>query len=188
MGSILASGEPQLPERLYVVPQWYACYTRSRAEKRVEGQLRERGVESYLPTVVRERQWKDRKKKVEWPLFPGYVFGRFTLRDVHTVLTTPGVSTIVRTNGVPSPVAEEELDNIRKLARVVAELGELPPPVRPLLDKGEPVVVTAGPFKGIFGVVNELRGRHRVLVGLTSIGQGLEIEVNEEWVEGLPRD
>ncbi len=188
MGSVFDSGEARLPDRLYVVPKWYACYTRSRHEKRVEEQLRERGIESYLPTAVRERQWKDRKKKVDWPLFPGYVFGRFTLRDVHTVLTTPGVSTIVRTNGVPSPVAEEELENIRKLEQVVAELGGLPPPVRPLLDEGDRVVVTAGPFEGIFGVVNELRGRRRVLVGLTSIGQGLEIEVTEQWLERLPRN
>lgn len=187
MPSNLASEGGGLPERLYVVPQWYACFTRSRAEKRVEELLRERGLDSYLPRVVREQQWKDRKKKVEWPLFPGYVFGRFTLADVHTVLTTPGVSTIVRQGGVPSAIPDEELENVRKVARVLAELGELPP-VRPLLDEGDRVMVVDGPFKGIVGVVSEVRGRGRILVGLTSIGQGLEIEVGERVLERLPRE
>lgn len=178
------SGEPLPAAHLYEEARWYACYTRARHEKRVERVLRDRGIDSYLPTVARESQWKDRRKTVDWPLFPGYVFGRFTLRDVHTVLTTPGIATIVRSNGYPTPIPDDELENVRRVARVIGELGELPP-VRPMLAKGQPVVISDGPFKGIFGFVAQLRNRGRVLVGLASIGQGLEIEVNEAFVKPL---
>jgi transcriptional antiterminator NusG len=60
---------------------WYAVWTRSRAEKAVHDQLAAKGVEAFLPTVPRWSRWKDRRKKVDWPLFPGYCFARFDARD-----------------------------------------------------------------------------------------------------------
>lgn len=118
----------RVPAELYEESRWYACYTRARHEKRVEHVLRERGIESYLPVVSRIQQWKDRKRRVEFPLFPSYVFGRFTLREMHAVLTTPGVSTIVRINGYPTPIPDRELDNIRRFAMAVADSGCEPEP------------------------------------------------------------
>lgn len=95
--------ERSAPECLYVEPRWYACYTRARSEKQVARLLSERRIESYLPLLPRLSQWTDRRKLVEFPMFPNYVFVRFTLRDMHAVLMTPGVSTIVRVNGYPAP-------------------------------------------------------------------------------------
>src|SRR5687767_7395244 len=104
MGDLLfnAAIPPGWPQEALVEPRWYACYTRARHEKRVEDLLRKRGFESFLPVLDRVSQWKDRKKLIAWPLFPSYVFGKFTLSDVHTVLVTPGVSTIVKANGIPT--------------------------------------------------------------------------------------
>src|SRR4051812_38379826 len=114
LAKILTDTERTPPEELYLVPHWYACYTRSRHEKQVEQQLQQRGLESYLPVIPLMRQWKDRKKRVQFPLFPSYVFGRFTLKELHTVLTTPGVSTIVRANGYPTPIPERDIANVQK--------------------------------------------------------------------------
>lgn len=157
--------------------RWYACYTRSRHEKQVDRLLRRRGIESYLPVVPRLRQWKDRKKLVEWPLFPSYVFGCFALNELHEVLSTPGVATVVRSNGQPVPIAAEDVENVRRFAAALAaEDTELD--VRPFLAEGQWVEVTAGGFQGVRGVVIERRNRRRVLVGLEAIGQGLEIDVD----------
>jgi transcription antitermination factor NusG len=164
------------PAELYVEPRWYACYTRARAEKRVEQLLAGRGVESYLPVAPLERQWKDRRKVVEFPLFRGYVFGRFTLRDVHAVLMTPGVATIVRVAGYPTPIPDEEIANIRLFAERIASCGLQPEPV-PFLEAGQWVRVLDGPLEGVVGIVLERRGRRRVLVGLKAIGQGLEVDI-----------
>src|SRR5687767_9382750 len=152
----------------YISARWYACYTRARAEKQVAKALQERGMESYLPLIPRQRQWKDRKKVVPFPLFPSYVFARFALRDVHAVLTTPGVSTIVRTQGQPAPVAEDELENVRRFAEGLAATG-IEPESRPLIEEGQRIRVTEGPFEGVEGIVIENRGRKRVLVGITAI-------------------
>lgn len=177
------SGSAAAPAILYEEPHWYACYTRARHEKRVDEQLERRGFETYLPLVTQERQWSDRRKRVEFPMFPGYVFGRFKLEQLHDVLTVPGVATVIRHNGVPSPIQDEELENVRRFVAALAETGQVPEP-RPL-EPGQPVRVTCGPFAGVRGVIVERRGRRRVLVGLETIGQGMEIDIDGESLEPL---
>ena len=73
------------------VPRWYAIYTRSRNEKKVSMQLEERGLEHFLPLVPQLRYWKDRKKIVNMPIFPGYVFVNIKLSEKIRVLRTNGV-------------------------------------------------------------------------------------------------
>lgn len=180
------NGWDQHAPELHAEPRWYACYTRARHEKRVDALLRERGIETFLPLVQRERQWADRKKLVEFPLFPSYLFGRFTLRGVHQVLTTPGVSTIVRTGGRPTPIPDEELDNVRLFAEALSLSGIDPEP-RPYVEEGQQVRIKSGPFEGVTGVVVERRGRKRVLVGLEAIGQGLEIDIDRAALQPIGR-
>jgi transcription antitermination factor NusG len=164
------------PELLYDAPHWYACYTRSRHEKAVEALLLRQQIESYLPTTVRESQWQDRRKLVRFPLFPGYVFGRFTLRQLSQVLSTRGVATVVSARGYPSPIPDAEIESVRRVSLAVASgAAELHPAA--LMQKGNWVRVCAGPFVGVEGVVVERRGRRRVLVGISAIGQGVEVDI-----------
>ncbi|MBV9109973.1 MAG: hypothetical protein JO306_11245 [Gemmatimonadetes bacterium] len=124
-------------------PHWYACYTRSRQEKIVDELLRQHKIESFLPVIVRESLWKDRKKQVSFPLFPGYVFARFTLDHLSQVLATHGVVAVVSARGYhvfasgpptkgrvlprdPSPPARAGEDGVRHQPR------------RPLLPRGRP--------------------------------------------------
>jgi transcriptional antiterminator RfaH len=184
MANIFDAGASHgVPPELYQAPRWYACYTRARHEKRVDEHLSRRGVETYLPLLAQERRWSDRMKVVEVPLFPGYVFGRFTLDQIHQVLTVPGVATVIRQNGFPSAIADEELENVRRFVAALAETGQVPEPRR--LEPGQAVRVMRGPFAGVEGVVVERRGRRRVLVGLSTIGQGMEIDIDGESLEPL---
>ena len=90
-----------MPPELYERVHWYACRTRARAERKVEERIAASGVEAFLPLVVRERAWADRTKRVASPLFPGFVFAGFPLSRLHPVLQTPGVTTVLRPNGLP---------------------------------------------------------------------------------------
>jgi transcription antitermination factor NusG len=164
--------------------RWYACYTRARAEKRVEQLLRERGFETFLPLVRRLSQWKDRRKRVDWPMFPSYVFSRFTLAESYRVLSVPGLAALVKVNGRPVPIAEEELDNVRRFARALQD-GDAPPEPVPYLEEGEWVEVVGGAFAGVRGVVVERRGRRRVMVGLKTIGQGLEVDIDTRLLKAI---
>ena len=47
---------------------WYAIWTRSRHEQVVREQLERKQIEAFLPTVTRWSRWKDRKKRIDWPV------------------------------------------------------------------------------------------------------------------------
>ncbi len=88
-------------------PRWFAVWTRSRHERAVFDQLTERGIEAFLPTTPRWSRWKDRTKKIDWPLFPGYCFARFAPASRLPVLKCAGVVSIVSFNGELAPVPDE---------------------------------------------------------------------------------
>ncbi len=165
--------------------QWYACYTRGRHERRVGRLLSERGFEVFLPMVPRIRQWHDRKKVVEFPLFPSYVFARCARTDLAHALATPGLVQIVKFNGRPVAIPDAEIENIRKLSAV------LPPSedeveLAPLVSEGQHVEIVSGPMSSVRGVVAERRGGRRILVvGVTAINQGVRVEVDRTAVRPL---
>src|SRR5438876_694608 len=92
---------------------WYAIYTRAHHEKRVSEQLCERSIEHFLPLYRSVRRWKDRRKELQLPLFPGYVFVKFALRERLRVLQIPSVVRLVSFGGDPAPLREEEIMGLR---------------------------------------------------------------------------
>ena len=124
--------------------QWFAIWTRSRHEQVVREQLAKKQVEVFLPTMTRWSRWKDRKKKIDWPLFPGYCFARFDPEDTLPVLKCTGVVNIVSFEGKPAPIPEVEIESIRTL--VGSELQFDP---CPMIHEGQMVEVIHGPLKGV---------------------------------------
>ena len=165
------------PDELYEVARWYACRTRARAEKQVDRLLAGAGIECYLPLIEQERQWADRKKRVAFPLFPGYTFARFDLSGIHDILKTPGVVTVIRNDGYPAPLRDDELESVRLLTKAANETGVVPSPVEDY-EPGDDVIVISGPFEGMVGVLLGARGRGRVAVKLSAIGQAMAVELN----------
>ncbi len=167
-------------------PRWFACRTRPRAEKRVEHLLAERGIEVYLPRIARERQWADRRRVVQFPLFPDYVFGRFATEQIHRVLTTPGVAMVVYHSGRPAPIRDAEIENLRLLARGLDALRQEPVP-HPFRER-DWVRVTDGPFLGLKGVVTQFRGRRHVVAGVRTLGQGIVLFIESGLLESITPD
>jgi transcription antitermination factor NusG len=170
----VSTPEQAFRAEFYVERRWYACRTHARAEKKVDELLGRAGFETYLPLITRERQWADRKKKVAFPLFPGYTFAKFDLSRYHQILSTPGLATVVRANGHPSPVHPEELDCVRLFVTGVERTGVEPEPVD-FLESGDPVRVIGGPFAGMSGVLLHRRGSIQVAIRLTSIRRAFSI-------------
>lgn len=154
-------------------PLWYAIWTRSRHEKMVRDQLAKKSVEVFLPTIGKWSRWKDRKKKIEWPLFPGYCFARFDATNRLPVLTCDGVVQIVGVEGVPSPIPEVEVDSIRQL--VESELSYDP---CPLVKEGQMVKVVSGPLRGVVGRLQRKGAHARLVLSVDLIGQAVSVEVD----------
>lgn len=154
-------------------PCWYAIRTRSRHEKKVAAQLAGRGVEPFLPLAKRWSRWKDRRKWIEVPLFPGYCFGRFPLGARLLVLKAVGVVSLVGRRGVPEPVPDEEIEAVR---RVVA--GPIPYDPCPDLVEGRPVEVIRGPLMGVRGLLVRKEPRARLVIVVNAIRQGASLEID----------
>jgi transcription antitermination factor NusG len=161
--------------------EWYACRTRARAEKKVDRLLTGAGVTSYVPLVERTRQWSDRSKRVTFPLFPGYVFARFSLSSLSEIVRTPNLIEVVRTNGSPTPVRETEIESIRALILGAHRIGE-EPSAHDYLVRGQEVRVTEGPFAGLRGILTEVRGKSRIVVRLEAIRQAVSVEMASRFV------
>ena len=165
-------------------PRWYACYTRARHEKQVAARLKQRSIECFCPLLSLRRQWHDRVKVVEMPLFPSYVFVHCPLSEMSGVLGTPGAVTVVTSGGEAVPIPAEEIENVRRFVAALRASGGSVEPV-PLVEQGTRVRIVSGPFIGVEGMVIQHRGRDRVLVGLEAIAQSWEIEVPATCMEPI---
>jgi transcription antitermination factor NusG len=152
---------------------WYALRTRSRHEKRVQEQLEALGIQPFLPLVDRIRQWKDRRKRVAFPLFPGYCFARFPLSLRVQVLKTHGVVQILGNQEGPVPVPDAEIEAVRRLVE-----STLPYDPHPYLTEGMRVEVIRGPLKGLQGVLLRKGTRARLVIGVSLIHQGASVELD----------
>jgi transcription antitermination factor NusG len=154
-------------------PAWFAVWTRSRHEARVMTQLREKQIDAFLPTITRWSRWKDRKKQVDWPLFPGYCFVHIAREDALAVRKIAGVVQIVSNEGVLAAIPDREIEDIRTL--VTSELAYDP---CPLIDIGAMVEVVSGPLRGVTGRLTRKGTRARLVLAVNLIGQGVGVEVD----------
>lgn len=152
---------------------WFAIWTRSRHEQVVLEQLKRKHVEAFLPTVTRWSRWKDRKKKIDWPLFPGYCFARFDPEDKLSVLTCVGVVNIISFDKELAPIPAAEIDGIRKLVE-----SDLAYDSCPMLHEGDMVEVTHGALKGVFGRLVRKGAHARLVLSVEMIGQAVSVEVD----------
>jgi transcription antitermination factor NusG len=154
-------------------PAWFAVWTRSRHEAAVYGQLVAKGVEAFLPTLPRWSRWKDRKKRVDWPLFPGYCFARISPSESMQVLRCQGVVTLVSSEGRPAAIPADEIEGVRAL--VTSDLQYDP---CPLISEGDRVEVVAGPLRGVVGRLVRKGAHARLVLAVDLIGQGVSVEVD----------
>ncbi|MGQ0734957.1 MAG: UpxY family transcription antiterminator [Acidobacteriota bacterium] len=156
-----------------MTPEWFAIWTRSRHEKLVRDQLDQRHIEVFLPTITRWSRWKDRKKAIDWPLFPGYCFARFDVSDRLPILKCEGVVTIVGVDGKPVAIPTVEIDGIRQL--IESELSFDP---CPLIKEGMMVEVKSGPLKGVVGRLIRKGSHARLMLSVDLIGQAVSVQVD----------
>ena len=160
---------------------WYVIYVRSKHEKNVHSALLNKGIDASLPMKTVVRRWSDRKKKVQLPLFRGYVFVNIDLKiDNLNVLQTPGVVKFIGIRKEPSRIPDEQIHWIHLMvaeSTMVRNEKEIP--------VGQRVHVMTGPFKGSEGVVKRVRGRFRLVVLIESIMQAVSVDIKPEYIEEI---
>jgi transcription antitermination factor NusG len=165
-----------------VTRHWYAIYVRPSHEFQVEKRFILREIESYLPQYRVERRWKNRcTKKLDLPLFPGYIFAHVQPTERVRVLEVPSVLSVVGTAGCPTPLPDDEIEALRD--GLHARNAE----PHPFLKVGERVRIARGALAGMEGVVIRGKNRARVVISLDLIMQSVAVEVDWEDLELVTR-
>lgn len=154
---------------------WLVFYTKSRQEKKVSELLSRRGFEVFLPLQKVMRQWSDRKKKVEVPLFNSYIFVLESLDKIPSILQTPGVAWNIRYNDKPAILHQNEMETIKRF--ISSGLLLESQSVEDLIE-GDPVEVADGSLKGMLGLLIKTQDGDKFTVALESIGQSMLVRID----------
>jgi transcription antitermination factor NusG len=157
--------------------RWFAVQVKPRHEKAVAQVLRGKGLEEFLPLYTRKREWSDRLKLVQFPLFPQYTFCRLAETEHSLVWRVPGVRSIVGFNHHAIPVEDAEIDTVRTL--VDSHLALAPLGVQ---GAGQRVRVVKGPLFGCEGVLEGFKGGQRLVVTVSLLGRSVGVEIDPSWV------
>jgi transcription antitermination factor NusG len=159
---------------------WYAVHVRTKYEKRVADALTGKGYACLLPSYRERRNWSDRTKTLELPLFPGYVFSRFDVEVRLPILTTPGVLAVAGVGRTPQALDEGEVEQVRRVTAT-----GYPAQPWPYLGIGQRVRITAGPLTGVEGLLLQRRGETRVVLSLTHLEKSISVMVESDAVRPL---
>ena len=150
---------------------WYVVYTKPKWEKKVAEQLEQLGITCFCPLITQVRQWSDRKKKVEVPLFNSYVFVQLLDSERNAVFNSVGVVRYLFWLGKPAIVRDEEIRVIKDWINGPDSCEVSVVPFR----IGDSIQLESGPFSSQKAIVQEVTNTHYVLV-LESLGCVLKMK------------
>lgn len=164
---------------------WYIIYTTPRSEKKVAERLEKAGFEYYLPLTKKLKQWSDRRKIVEEPLFNSYIFIKINLHYKYDITHIDGVIKFVSFRSEPAMVPDREIDLIKRTLEHDAESVE----VEDLnYKKGQKIIVNYGPMIGYTGEVVNVNNIDKLIVRLEGIHQSLIVNIQKEYIEKNAKD
>lgn len=161
--------------------KWYVITTRPRAEKQVSKRLTETGIENFLPVQSQLRRWHDRKKRVDVPLFPSYIFVKIHDRWRSKVFNIAGIIRYLSLEGRACVLSEDEIERVRCLCSYseTVTIEEGPP------RSGDPVEIVGGHLAGLCGRLLESGGRHRVKISIDGLGCSAVAYIDESIVRKI---
>ena len=165
------------------IMRWYAVYVKSRYEKKTAKLLEDRHIEVYLPLLNRLKQWSDRKKMVEEPLFKSYIFVRTDLKNYYDILNTPGIVRFIGFEGRPAPVPDNQIVAVKQFVGEyddTCDYDELQN-----LSEGQMVEIVYGEMRGLIGRLVSLQGKQRLIVDIESVGRSIPINISRSQVRSL---
>ena len=143
---------------------WFVIYTKSRNEKKVAELLQKNGVEVFCPLVKLKKNWSDRKKIVETPLFNSYVFVNLSEKDRNVVFNVPGVIRYVFWLKKPAVARNSEIESLKAVLNDTMDSFSIEN-----YQIGDTVKISEGVFKGLDGVI-EKQSNNKLHVILENVG------------------
>lgn len=162
---------------------WHALYVRSRCEKKVLSQLEDMGIQAYLPLISKVKQWSDRRKKVQEPLFKSYVFVFSNDKQYISILNVYGVVKFVCFEKEAVVVPENQILAIKKFVSEYENGEEYKMNNDEELKVGQMVRIINGPMKGLEGRLDTIRNKRHLIVYIDVVGQCIPVHIPRAKVE-----
>ena len=159
---------------------WFAVHTRHQHEGVVLSILALKGFHTFLPTYRDVRRWKDRKKVLALPLFPGYVFTTEARERRLDVLSTPGVCGVLSVEGVPAKIPDDEMEVVIRMTSCPESLQPYP-----FIRQGDHVRVKSGPLAGIEGILVGEKDKFRLVVSIQMMGRSASVEIDRDLIDAV---
>jgi transcription antitermination factor NusG len=165
------------------VALWYCVHTRSRHEEVVFQRLEDKRMNAFLPKLEVWSRRKDRRKKIQKALFPGYLFVHELLDPIHRleILKTPGVARILGNEKGPVPVPDTQIESIRTILDGKSAVSPFP-----YLKEGQMVRVVEGPLKGCEGFLLKIKeGKEKLIISVDLLQRSVAVEIDGASVEPI---
>lgn len=160
---------------------WYAVYTRPRYEKKVAKHLIDQKINCYLPLVKTLRQWSDRKKWVELPLFSSYVFVQIDPSQYYQALNTIGVVRFVTFEGKPAQIPDQQIENIKWILSTDIPVDTIDEKI----PEGSEVEIIKGPLRGLRAEMINYNNKNVILLRVKQLDKHFEIHISKNHVKKL---
>ena len=160
------------------LPQWFALAVKPRFDKAVARTLDTKGFETFLPLYKKRHNYGPRSKEFELPLFPGYVFCRFSSLTRLPIVTTPGVTHILGAGNRPVPLSETEIASLQ-----IAMKAQLPLQPFPFLQVGQRVRIEAGVLAGVVGIIVNVKRSVNLVLSVTLLQRSVLLEIDRDQVD-----
>lgn len=161
--------------------EWYPIYTNSKAEKAARIALEKKGIEVYLPIQKQLRQWSDRKKWVEMPFLPSYIFVRIEPHQFADVLMCKGISRFIYFAGKIATIPERQISQLKLLLANASELEVSDVEFQ----EGQHVIVKAGPLQGLRGELISWHSTRKMLIKIDYISQSILVQISQVFLDPI---
>lgn len=162
---------------------WFALYTKPRSEFKAAEQIGAAGVEFYLPSITKLKQWSDRKKKIEEPLIRGYIFIYANEKERIISLEQYSVVRCVSERGKPARIPDWQIDNLKKMLSTQSDVL-----VKEGLVPGVKIKIKEGPFEGIIGTLQEIDNQKTLAVSIDLLNRSVLAYLPKESIIEIIKD
>ena len=156
---------------------WFALRVREKMRGITEAHIVPLVADVFSPKISEVRQWSDRRKIVEVPVFPGYLFAQFELDKRMNVLKVLGVMDMVRVGARPAEVDPDEIAALRQAFAAQVSIEPLPH-----LMEGQRVRVTFGPMRGVEGTLALVKSKMKLILAVTMMNRSVAVEIDQKHV------
>lgn len=161
---------------------WYAVYIKSRAEKKAEAELQSKEIECFLPLQRKLQQWSDRKKWVEMPLIPGYLFVKISNKEHNSVIQSNYIVSYVRFEGKAATIPDNQIEYLKLMLKQANSEIEI---TRENFEPGQLIEVIAGPLIGLQGKMVSINGKNKIAIELMQLGYSALVEISPKDISAV---